>query len=129
MPFRSTRTRMVHLNPLATQHYDTYESRMFDRTYLVDDANGDRWLYAGCVIAIDHPAGTFVPYSATASYGAGSDVPVAVTKEPYDMTLGAKVVTGVFHARLVEQYCYVFGATRGAIPAAVKTALTLISWV
>jgi hypothetical protein len=129
MPYISTRQRMVHLQPLASQHYDTYESRMFDRTYLEDDVNNERWLYAGCVIALDHPAGTFVPYSAAASYGVGSDTPVAITKEPYDMTEGAKAVTGVFHARMVEQYCYLYGGARGVIPAAVKAALTQVSWV
>lgn len=129
MPYRSTRTRQVHLQPLASQHYDTYESRMFDRTYLCDDANNERWLYAGCVIAIDSTSLDFVPWSAAASYGIGSDTAVAVTKEPYDMTVGDKVVTGVYHAKLVQQYCYIYGGTRGTIPAAVKTALTLIEWV
>ena len=129
MPFRSTRTRQVHLQPLASQHYDTYESRMFDRSYIVADANAERWVYAGMVCAIDGSTEKYVPYSSAASYGTGSDTPVMVTKEPYDVTLGEKAVTGVFHARLVEQYCFLYGGNRGTIPAAVKTALTLITWV
>lgn len=129
MPFRTAYTRKVHLEVLADPHYYTYESRFFDRTYVPEDANGERWLYAGMVMALNHTTSKFVPYSSTASYGSGSDTPVAVNTEPYDMTFGEKVVTGVDHAKLVEQYCYLYGGARGTIPSAVKTSLAQITWV
>ncbi len=131
MPFRTTFTRMIHLEVLASPHFDTYESRFFERTYVPEDTNGERFLYAGMVIALNHATQKFVPYNATASYGAGSDVPVMVNTEPYDMTFGEKVITGVFHAMLVEANCYLYGGARGTIPAAVKaaTALTQIQWI
>ena len=129
MPFKTTFTRMIHLEVLASPHFDTYESRFFDRTYVPEDTNGERWLYAGMVMALNHATQKFVPYSSGASYGAGTDTPVMVNTEPYDMTFGEKVVTGTFHAQLVERNCYLYGGARGVIPAAVKTALQQIQWV
>jgi len=128
-PTRTTFTRKIHLEVLASPHFFTYESRFFDRTYVPKDANDERWLYAGMVSALNHTTQKFVPYSATASYGSGSDVPVMVTTVPYDMTFGEKVATGVSHAQLVEQNCYLYGGARGVIPAAVKTAMQQIEWV
>ncbi len=129
MPYRTTFTRMQHLEVLASPHFDTYESRFFDRTYVPEDTNGERWLYAGMVMGLNHATGKFAPYSSGASYGAGTDTPVCVNTEPYDMTFGEKIATGVFHAQLVEANCYLYGGARGTIPAAVKTALQQIQWV
>jgi hypothetical protein len=102
---------------------------MIDQSYADLDATlHERWLYEGIVLAVNHTTQQFVPYNAAGSYGLGSDEPACVTTEPYDMTYGSKVVTGVHHAQLIERNCYLYGGPRGTIPAAVKTALQQINW-
>jgi len=115
------------LNPLRDNHFYKSTSRPFQATY-VPLEDGVRYVYPGMVLA--ESGGKFVPYSASASYGVGSDVPVGVLVDFYDMTLTDYPVDAVVHGTLVENYCYVFGSPQlGNIPAAVKTALKQISWV
>jgi hypothetical protein len=109
-------------------HYSPGKSRLFDRTYLVDDSNNERWVYEGLVVAVDSTSSKYVPYSSTASYGTGSDTAVGVLVERYNLTLGDKAVAPAWHANMVEDYCYIFGAALGSIPAAVKTSLDDIEW-
>lgn len=129
MPYRTSRTKRQHLDPLVNDHYLVGDSRMFDSTYLAADSNGDKYLYAGCVLAVDSSTSKYVPYNVSASYGTGSDTAICVTKDMYDMTLGAKAVTGVVHGQLIEERCYIFGGATGTITSAVKTALKNIMWV
>lgn len=129
MPFRSSRSALrPELNILRDMHYSPLKSRMFDRTYLADDSNNERWAYEGLVVAVDSSTSKYVPYSSTASYGTGRDTAIGVLVERYNMTLGDKPVAPTWHAIVVEDYCYVQGAALGSIPAAVKTALDDIEW-
>ena len=105
------------------------KSRMFDSAYLSADANYEKWLYPGTPLAVHSTTAKYVPYSAAASYGTGSDTPVVVTTEPYDMTYGACAVTGIWSGKLIQDNCQLFGGALGTIPAAVKSALTNIEWV
>jgi hypothetical protein len=130
MPFISSRTKRQHYDVLADTHHVKGKSRTLDRSYIADDSNGERWVYAGMVVAKDWK-NDYVPYSAGASYGGGSDTAVGVLVEPYDLTYGDKEAAPAIHALLVEDYCFVYGQSApymGNIPSAVKTALSHVMW-
>ena len=129
MPYRTSHSKRQHFDVLADgSHILLGNSRMFDSTYLVADADSMKVLDEGVVLAVDSTTSKYVPYSLGASYGTGSGTPVCITTTHYDMTYGACPVTGVTHAVLLEDYCVIYGGAKGTISAAVKTALPNILW-
>lgn len=130
MPVRPTYTRRQHYEVLAIgPHTRDPNNRLFDSTYLVADANNEKWLYAGTVAAVDSTTDKYVPYSSTAAYGTGSNTPVGVFETPYDMTLGDVAVQVLIQGAVKENYCLIFGGALGTISGTVKTALPRLMWV
>lgn len=130
MPVRPSYTRRQHYDVLGIgPHTRDPNNRMFDSTYLSADANNEKWLYAGTALAVDSSTSKYVPYSATAAYGTGSDTPVGFTETPYDMTLGDVAVQVVVSGAMKEDYCLVFGGALGTVPSGVKTTLSNLIWV
>ena len=123
----STHTQRQVFHPLASMHYDLGVSRVFDRTYISDE-NSERWAYPGMVLAVNND-GNLVPWNAAASYGAGSDTAVGMLINLLDLNYGNSTATYVWHAKLKQNVCYVYGGALGTIPAAVKTALDDFEWV
>lgn len=128
MPYRQTRTRRAHFNVLADQHYTVGESRMFEASYITYNSDNERWIYAGLLVAEHTTTGKYVPYNASASYGAGSDTAVGILKEPYDVTNGDEPVAPVTHATVHERFCYLWGGAVGTVPSGAKTNLSLVQW-
>lgn len=131
MPYRQIREHRQGYNPLVdANHLSIEKSRLFDSSYLVANSYGEKWLYGGMIVAVDTDTAKYVPWHASASYGTGSDTAVGVTIEPMmELTYGDIGIAPVWHAKVREQYCFVYGGALGTIPAAVKTALDDILWV
>ncbi len=129
MPFRTERTHRQSFDVLRDIHFSKGADRIFDSTYLTENAYGEKYIYPGLVIAVCTGTSKFVPYSAGASYGLGSDTAVGVTHILYNMTYGDKIVSGIWHGTLREDYCYVYGGALGTIAAGIKTALDDIQWI
>ena len=130
MPVRPSYTRRQHYDILGIgPHTRDPNNRLFDSTYLVADANNEKWLYAGTVLAVDSSTTQYVPYSATAAYGTGSDTAVGLAETPYDMTLGDVAVAALIQGAVKEDYCLIFGGALGTITNTVKGHLTHIMWV
>jgi hypothetical protein len=129
MPFRTSHEKRQHFSVLAQdQPLVQTTNREFDRSYLAIDADYMYVLDEGVVVAVDSTTSKYVPYSAGASYGTGSDTAVGITTMHYDMTYGAKFIAPAIQAVLLEDYCQIYGSGRGSISAAVKTALPLLMW-
>jgi hypothetical protein len=102
------------------------------------DTNGDRYVYAGLIVAevngglyegeITGSQPYYVPYSATAAYGTGSDTAVGILAEPHDETLTDWQIAPVDRGTAYEARCYVDPDVVGTVPAAVKTSLSDIKW-
>jgi len=130
MAFRTTRKHRQPLTVLRDNHFSLRESREFDAsTYIAENSYHEKWVYAGIVVAKDSSTNKYVPYNASAAYGTGSDTPVGVLHETYDMTYGNRLVAPVWHGVFIESRCFVYGGAVGTVPAAVKTALDDITWV
>jgi hypothetical protein len=112
---------------LADSHFSKTESRMFDRTYVAEEVN-TRWIYPGMILAVNND-GNFVPYNAAGAYDLGSNEPAGVNHLLYDITYGNQIVSGIWHGKVVQDLCFVYGGTLGSISAAIKTALDDIKWV
>lgn len=129
MPFRTSHQKRQHFAVLAQDEpLVVGRSRAFDSTYLSADADYMKVLDEGTVVAVDSTTSKYVPYSAGASYGTGSDTPVGITTQPYDMTYGYRDIAPAVMAVLLEDYCQIYGSGRGSINSTVKTALPLIIW-
>jgi len=130
MPYLTSRDRRPILNARVGHHFDRLISRWFDSSYIAADGDtGQKYVYPNMPIAVDSATGKYVPYSLGASYGAGSDDPVGVMDEYLDVTQGDEGVTPVWHGKLLEAHCYIYGAAYGNITDAVKTVLDDITWV
>lgn len=115
---------------LAATHMITYDSRLFDAAaHIALDANNERLMYPGMIVAISTATNNYVPYSALAAYGPGSDTPVGILWNFKNATLGDKAIEPVVHARVFEHRCYLYTGVVGVIPQAVKNALPQIVWV
>jgi len=107
------------------------ESRMFESSYIGTDVYGRKLLWPGMVVAINTATGKYVPYSAAASYGTGSNAPVGLVRGIYDFALGALPIAPYYAGLFNEQFCYIFGSAVGTITNAVKTHanMTMCKWV
>jgi len=129
MPFRTSRTHRQKYNVLRDLHFSPMSSRFLDRSYIAADTYQNRYVYPGMIVALDSSTSKYVPYSAGASYGTGSDTAIGVLVNFHDLTAGEKLIAPVWHAIVLEDYCFVYGGALGTVPAAVKTALDDIEWV
>jgi hypothetical protein len=112
--------------------YDRRKSNWLDATYFVDDASGQKYVRPGLVVAQRTDTYKWVPYNVSASYGPGSDgtnSKLGVLDTFEIVTLGDEAIAPLYHGKLIESHCYIFGSTLGTITAAVKTALPDIEWV
>lgn len=112
--------------------YDRRSSNWLDATYFVAGENGQKEIYPGLVVAQNTVTYKWVPYSATASYGAGSDGTnsvLGVLDTFEDLSWGDQAIAPVLHGRLIERHCYVFGGQLGTISATVKSKLPDVDWV
>ena len=129
---RSTTGRPIHSDLGRTQ------SGLLMRDYWADNSEGDRIVYAGAIMAeitggveassmtVSQPY--FVPYSATAAYGTGSDTAAGILAEDWDATYSDWQVTLVNRGVAIQKYCYVPGGEYNDISDDIKTDLTLIKW-
>jgi len=108
------------------------------KTYFPADANNDRIVYQGLIVAevsgglpesrMTGSQPYYVPWSAAGSYGSGSDTAVGILREIHDATLSDWQVAPVDRGTAYERRCYCGGSSIGVIPAAVKTNLSDIKW-
>jgi len=107
------------------------KSRFLDRAYFTTDSRGRVHVQPGLVVAVDSTTSKYVPYNATALYGIGSDTAVGITDDFIDLTLTGKEVglDPIFHGKLIEAHCYVWGGALGTIAAGIKTDLQMVEWV
>ncbi len=110
-------------------HVQRLKSNHLDRSYYTDDAANQRYVRPGLIVAQETTTKKYVPYNASALYGTGSDTAVGVMVEFQDATNEDPAVDPVFHAKIIEAHCYVWGGALGTVPAGVKTALNMIEWV
>lgn len=92
-------------------------------------------VYPGLILAESSDvrlSGYYVPYHASAAYGAGSDTAIGVLGQLVDLSWGDEAVAPVVHAKLIEAHCYLMGETQASsqtISGTIKTALKQITWV
>jgi len=108
------------------------------RDYFPADANGDRIVWQGLLVAevnggIPESLMTatqpyYVPYSPAAAYGQGSDTAVGIMRERHDETITDWQIAPVNFGIAYTQRCYVAGGVLGDIPAAAVTNLAGIQW-
>lgn len=116
------------------EHVLRLKSNWLLGSYFTENAEGEKRINPGLIVALDGNTGTnqykYVPYSATASYGPTSNVPVGVLEVIQFATYDDPAISPVVHGKVIEAHCYVFGATaKGSIPAAVKSVLDDIEWI
>jgi hypothetical protein len=102
------------------------------------DANGDRIVYQGLVLAQVTgglyasgmtPGQTYyVPYAADAGYGTGSDTAVGILAEIHDATVTDWQVAPVDRGTAYEKRCYEGGGPIGVVSALAKAGLSDIKW-
>lgn len=131
MPYRQIREhRQMDFTVLIDANHLSFEkSRLFDSSYIVANSYGEKFMYAGMIVAVDTDTEKYVPWNAGGSYGTGSATAAGVLPELWDCTYGDQGIAPAWHCKVREQYCYVYGGALGTIPAAVKTALDDILWV
>ncbi len=129
MPYLFSVSRRFIPEVKSGHHFDRLISNFLDATYIAADANLQKLVQPGMVLARDATTNKYVPYSAGASYGSGSSTAVAMLDEYLDITMGEVAITPIWHGKLKEAFCYVYGSAMGTIPAAVKTALDDVEWV
>ncbi len=110
-------------------HLLMLRSNWLDRSYYLDDAALQRHVRPGLVVAQETTTKKYVPYNVSALYGAGSDTAVGVLDVFQDATTEDPGVAPVFHGKLIEAHCYIWGGAKGTISSAVKTSLGMIEWV
>jgi len=141
-PFNQTGNTNLHKRPGEIKvPRGLYDYRVpalwFDSSYIPTDANGNKYLDPGLVVAVaivatDATYGNtyaYVPYNAAASYGTGSNIAKGVLDVRLNATLGAEAVTPIYHGQLQQRNCYVLGVAKGTISATVKSQLPDIDWV
>lgn len=138
MPKRTTYTRRFVTGRPIHQDLGRTQDGFLVGSYWTANAEGDKTVYAGAILAeleggilesdmtVSQPY--FVPYSATAAYGAGSDTAAGILAEDWDATYSDWQITLVNHGVAIEKYCYEPGGVYGDISDAVKTDLSNINW-
>jgi hypothetical protein len=108
------------------------KSGLFDSAFWSLIVNDEKYVEPGLVLAQDTSSKKYVPYSAGASYGTGSDTAVGVLDQVVPLTLLTEATDAacepIYHGELVEAFCFVLGSALGTVPAGVKTDLPDIEW-
>lgn len=100
-----------------------------DASYFTEDEAGEKRVDPGLVVAQETNTKKYVPYNASGLYGTGSDTAVGVLDKPYFVTHDDVAVAPVYHGKLIEAHCYVWGVAEGTISGTIKSALNMIEWV
>lgn len=117
--------------------YNYGPSKWFEASYIPADSQGDKHLDPGLILArayvgFDASYGAiykYVPYSATAAYGTGSDTAVGILDDRLMGNSGdAGAIAPLVHGQVQQRNCYVLGEAKGTIAAGIKTALKDIYW-
>ncbi|MBD3284651.1 hypothetical protein GF395_04395 [Candidatus Uhrbacteria bacterium] len=111
--------------------FDRRKSNWLDSQYFVEDSEGQKYVRPGLIVAQNTATYKWVPYNLAASYGAGSDgtnSKLGILDTFEIVTLGDEAVAPLYHGKVIEEHCYVFGNGLDSITAAVKTALPDIEW-
>jgi hypothetical protein len=112
--------------------FDRRLSNWLDASKFVVGENGQKEIYPGMVVAQNTSTYKWVPFSEAGSYGPGSDgenSKVGIMDTFEDVSWGDAAIAPLYHGKVIERHCYVFGGELGDIPAAVKTALPDMEWV
>lgn len=140
-PFNQNDYELVHSIPgpvkVGRGLYDYRGSLWFDPSMIQIDANGNKYVDPGliiakAVVATDETYGdtyAFVPYDPDGEYGTGSDTPYGILDIRLNATLGSEAVAALYHGQVLQRNCYVLGDAKGVISDTVKTALPDIDWV
>lgn len=104
-------------------------ANLFDSQYILADAQGQKYVYPGLIVAQDTSTYKYVPYNASAAYGTGSDTAIGILDELLELGAGDQACTPVVHGEFIEANCRVFGLARGVISGTIKTQLVGIFWV
>ncbi len=113
------------------------ESNFFDATYFPEDADGNKVVTPGLVMAYAAVAvdgeGTatykYVPYEPGGTYGVLSDTPDSLLADRLDVTKAEETTAGLYHGKVKEAKVYVLGQTWDDVKADVKAALADVRWV
>lgn len=127
--------KVIH-DPFKVQRLPT---GFLNRNCFPADADtGDRIVYQGLIVAqvnggLEESEMTgsqpyYVPWSASAAYGTGSDTAVGIMDVWHDATVTDWQIAPVYHGQAYEKRCYCGGGPLGSIPASVKTDLSDITW-
>ncbi len=119
----------IHQIKMPKSTYERKLSNWVDRSYFVEDAQGQIYVKPGLILAQDTTSYKYVPYNSGAAYGTGSDTAVGVLDILLNLTLGEEDTSPIFHGSLIEAYCYFLGGADGAISSTIKTQLSDINWV
>lgn len=112
------------------RHLMRGSSNWLEDAYFNEDAFGEKIVRPGLILARHSTNDKWVPYSSAVHYGLGSDTAVAILDTVENATYDEPAIAPVVHGRVIEANCYVYGAVyTQTVPAAVKTALTMIEWV
>lgn len=128
---QGTRRSFLAIRAVASL-FDYRQSNWLDSSYFVAGANGQKEVYPGLVVAKNTVSYKWVPYNSGAAYGPGSDGTdsvLGVLDTFEDVTLGDQAVAPLYHGKVIQRHCYIFGSTLGNITAGVKNALPDIEWV
>lgn len=107
-------------------------SNWLEATYFTAGDNGQKYVWPGLIVAKNTSTYKWVPFSAAASYGPGSDGTnsvVGVMDEFVDVTWGDVAIAPIFHGKVIARHCYIFGSDLDSVSAAVKTALPDVEWI
>lgn len=107
-------------------------SNWLDSSKFVAGDNGQKEVMPGLIVARNTSTYKWVPYNASASYGPGSDGTnsvLGVMDTFEDVSWGDQAIAPVFHGKVIERHCYVFGQPLDSVTSTVKTALPDIEWL
>ena len=109
--------------------FDRTNSNWLEDSYFVADSRtAQKYVRPGLIVAVDTDTNKYVPYNVSASYGTGSDTAVGILDTFEILTLGEVAVAPLYHGKVIEAHCYIFGGALGTITAAVKSDLPDIHW-
>jgi hypothetical protein len=138
MPARTVYTRRTGSGPPIHLALSRLPTGFLPKDFWPTNAEGDCIAYQGAILAevqgglyesdmtISQPY--YVPYSAAALYGVGSDEAVGILETTYDLTYSDWQITPVDRGSAFTKYCYEPGGPYGTISAAVRTQLSGIKW-
>lgn len=133
MPIAPTQTQQrAGVLPIVAEpdHVLRDKSNFLEKSYFTTAADNSVSVIEGMIVAKNSTTKKYTPYSATVSYGPGSDTAVGVLEVRQDATYMDPAISPVAHGKVIEANCYVYGQNgTGSIPAAVKSALDDIIWV